>query len=97
MRMTLVILVTAAAFAPSAGAEEPSLLCTHADAAVTQRLRTMLDDSDLRPTLAIYHAMSKMAVARIDCRRGRADRGLETYRQLKTLLNAQTRGQVAAK
>lgn len=91
------IIVLAVSAAPLAHAAEPDLRCTHADAAVTEQLRAMLDDPDLRATVTIYHSMSKMTMARIDCRRGRVDRGLETYRQLETLLSAQGSEQVATK
>jgi hypothetical protein len=94
MRYAFILTSTMAALS-AAQAAEPDLRCTRADAAATQRLRMMIDETAMRSTIAVYHAMSKMTVARIDCRRGRAERGLETYRQLDAVLAGL--GQVAAK
>lgn len=95
--MTLAVFAAVATLVPSAGAEEPNLRCTRADAVVIQRLRSLLDDSDMRTTLTVYHTMSKITAARIDCRRGRVERGLDAYRQLDSSLASQTLGKAASK
>jgi hypothetical protein len=71
-----------AAFAGTPAASqgyELDLRCTSTDQALSQRLRSLLANE---PEPAMEHinlVMARIASARFDCKRGRAERGLETY------------------
>jgi len=65
--------------AASPGAE-PDPSCTRADQALSARLRVLASRESVMPS-GVNEVMNRMALARIDCKRGRAERGLRTYAQ----------------
>jgi hypothetical protein len=67
-----------AAPASSPGAEL-DLRCTSADRTLSERLRGVLPHQAKDSPAELNLVLSRMAAARFDCKRGRAERGLRTY------------------
>jgi hypothetical protein len=55
--------------------------CIQADQSMTARIRDVLahDDRRVAGTAPMHIVLSRMTSARFDCKRGRAERGLQTY------------------
>lgn len=85
-----IVLSTSAAFAA-----EPDLRCTQADHVMTERLRTLTEREDA--AAAVRRAMTQMTYARLDCKHGRTERGLQTYRESAATLAAPDIRTVAAR
>lgn len=55
------------------------LRCTETDRALSERLRVLLVRDLPASQAGVHDVMSRMGLARIDCKRGRAERGLRVY------------------
>ena len=67
---------------------ELDLRCTSADRALTDRLRGVLPHQARTAPGEINLVMARMAAARHDCGQGRTERGLRTYADAETALQA---------
>lgn len=61
--------------------------CTAADGAITVRLHALHEQDDDRTKIARNIAWQRLTAARIDCWRGRVERGLATYRSIAAALD----------
>jgi hypothetical protein len=64
------------------------LRCTDTDQAITQKLRDYLSQDPEPDANQVNLVMARIASARVDCKRGRAERGLQTYITAETVLQA---------
>jgi hypothetical protein len=82
-------LVAALNVAPvSSQSSELDMRCTSADRVLAERLRGLLPRQPGAATAEINLVMARMASARFDCKHGRAERGLRTYADAETVLEA---------
>ena len=58
---------------------EPDLRCTSTDQGLSERLRGVLSDHAKAARNEINLVMARMAAARLDCKHGRIERGLQAY------------------
>lgn len=83
------VLVTALNMTPvHSQGTELDLRCTSADRALTDRLRGVLPHRAETAPGEINLVMMRIAAARHDCKHGRAERGLRTYADADTALQA---------
>jgi hypothetical protein len=90
-------LITAAALIASMGIgpalsqiPQPDLRCADVDKAMTQRLRDVLaqDGAQIVGTAPLNTVLARIAAVRLDCKRGRTGRGLQTYTRADATLQA---------
>lgn len=90
-------LIMAAALIASTGTSpalsqipQPDLRCVDVDKAMTQRLHDVLskDGGQIVGTAPLNAVLARIAAARHDCKRGRIDRGLQTYTLADATLQA---------
>lgn len=62
------------------------LRCTDSDQAITQKMRDYLSQDPEPDADQVNPVMARVASARFDCKRGRAERGLKTYITAETAL-----------
>ena len=80
--ITAVAVIAATSIVPAASqTPEIDLRCVETDQALTERLRDLItrDDRHVAGTSPLHLALTRMAAARFDCKRGRIERGLQTY------------------
>jgi hypothetical protein len=63
---------------PVASGTDLDLRCTNVDQALSERLRAVVRDLPAARA-GVHEVMNRMALARVDCKRGRAERGLRVY------------------
>jgi hypothetical protein len=90
-------LITAVAFIAATGAvpaasqvPEIDMRCVETDQALTERVRDLIarDDRRIAGTSPLHLVLTRMAAARFDCKRGRTERGLETYANIEAALQS---------
>jgi hypothetical protein len=69
----------------SRGADH-DLRCTNVDQMLSERLRAVVTREPPAAQAAVHEVMLRMASARIDCKRGRTERGLRVYAGAETSL-----------
>jgi len=60
--------------------------CTDLDRAVTEKLKPLIERTDVRSTSLASNVMRDLGWARLDCRRGRVDRAEANYQQMLAVL-----------
>lgn len=88
--VALMIASTTAAIPASSQALGVDMRCVETDQAMTQRVRELVaqDSRTIAGTTPLHIIMTRIALARFDCKHGRIDRGLQTYAQADTALRA---------
>jgi hypothetical protein len=80
-------LVTAISVSPAASeGTGPDLRCTNVDRSLSERLRGILPRLSQASPDGINLVMARITAARLDCKRGRAERGLRSYADAEATL-----------
>ena len=89
--ITALALVASTATIPvSSQTIQADMRCVETDQAMTQRLRELLtqDRHTVAGTTPLHLVMTRISLARFDCKHGRIERGLQGYADADTALRA---------
>jgi len=86
----LALVASTAAIPVSSQTLQTDMRCVETDQAMTQRVRELLaqDGRTVAGTTPLHIIMTRIALARFDCKHGRIERGLQSYADADTALRA---------